>query len=206
MNVDVTKTRAGENYLTVPEEKQLFDYLKKLKDTQAERDFILMKTARLLALRRVECCRLNVGDVYSKTRLVITERIAAKGAVGELPIPVELQNLLEWFIRWKREQGQGVADDDPLFVSRNGTRMNKSSINRAMNKWCKAAGIENNITFHGLRHTKAQRIMGDDRHLTRAQQRNALLLANRQLRHKSINSTMIYTTPSREDMAAVAGI
>lgn len=206
MNIDVTKTRAGENYLTVPEEKQLFDYLKKLKDTQAERDFILLKTARLLGLRRVECCRLNVGDVFSKNRLVIDERIAAKGATGELPIPVELQSLFEWFIRWKRDQGQGVADDDPLFVSRNGTRLSIRAINDIMKKWCGAAGIKNPITFHGLRHTKGQRIINDDRHLTPGLQKNALLLANRQLRHKSINSTMIYTAPSREDMATVAGI
>ncbi len=103
MNVDVTKTRAGENYLTVPEEKQLFNYLAMLKDPLAERDFVLLKTARLLGLRRVECQQLNVGDVYSKAKLVIDDRIAAKGATGELAIPVELQQLLEQFFRYKAQ-------------------------------------------------------------------------------------------------------
>lgn len=206
MTMDVTKTRAGENYLTEPEEKQLFSYLKQLKIPQAERDYVLLKLTRLLGLRRVEVSRLNVGDVYGKTHLIIDERIAAKGATGTLSIPVELNNLLVWFMRWKRDQGQSLAADAPLFVSRNGCRMNTSSINRAFGKWLKAAGVEHHVTFHGLRHSKAQRIMHDDRYLTPTQQKNALLLANKQLRHKSLNSTMIYVAPNREDMATVAGI
>jgi integrase len=206
MNVDVTKTRAGENYLTEPEEKQLFSYLKQLKITQAERDYVLLKLTRLLGLRRVEVTRLNVGDVYGKTSLVVDDRIAAKGATGTLAIPVELHTLLVWFMRWKRDQGQSLAADAPLFVSRNGSRLSIRAVNNIMSKWLLAAGIEHHVTFHGLRHSKAQRIMHDDRYLTPTQQKNALLLANKQLRHKSLNSTMIYAAPNREDMATVAGL
>lgn len=206
MNMDMTKTRAGENYLTEPEEKQLFSYLKQLKIPQAERDYVLLKLARLLGLRRVEVSRLNVGDVYGKTQLIIDERIAAKGATGKLPIPVELNTLLVWFMRWKRDQGQPLDEDAPLFVSRTGGRLSIRAINNIMSKWLKAAGVKHHVTFHGLRHSKAQRIMHDDRYLTPTQQRNALLLANKQLRHKSLNSTMIYAAPNREDMATVAGL
>ncbi len=206
MNVDVTKTRAGENYLTENEEKVLFNYLRKLKDPQAERDYVLLKVARLLGLRRVEVHRLNVGDVYGKTRLIIDARIAAKGATGELAIPVELQNLLKEFMTWKRQNSQSMKDDAPLFVSRIGKRLSIRAINNIMGKWLAQVEVEHPVTFHGLRHTKAQRIVHDDRYLSSTQQKNALLLANRQLRHKSMNSTMIYTAPSREDMAAVADI
>ena len=203
---DTTKTRAGENYLTEPEEKLMFGYLKQLKIPQAERDYALLKTMRLLALRRVEAVRLDVGDVYRKTKLVVGERIAAKGAVGELQIPAELQTVIEAFLRWKRQQGESLKDEAPLFVSRNGKRLSIRAVNDIVAKWLKAAGVEHKVTPHGLRHTKAQRIMHDDRYLSPEQQRNALLLANRQLRHKSMNSTMIYVAPNREDMAAVAEI
>ncbi len=206
MNIDMTRTRAGENYLTVNEEKQLFSYLKRLNDPLAVRDLVILKIARLLGLRRVEVARLNVGDVYGQTRLVVDERIAAKGATGTLQIPVELQGLLADFFRWKRLQGQSLADDEPLFVSRNGNRISIRALNDLLTKWLHDAGISHKVTFHGLRHTKAQRIIQDDRNLTPTQQKNSLLLANRQLRHKTLNSTMIYTGPSREDMAAVAGI
>lgn len=201
-----TKTRAGENYLTENEEKQMFSYLKQLKIPQAERDYVLLKTYRLIGLRRVEGVRLNVGDVYRKTKLNIDKRIAAKGAVAELPIPNELQKLFAEFIRWKRKQGESVADDAPLFVSRNGTRLSIRAINDIMAKWLKASGVEHQVTPHGLRHTKAQRIVRDERYLNGNQRQNALLLANRQMRHKSMNSTMIYVAPSREDMAAVADL
>lgn len=203
---EVQKTRAGENYLTPDEEKRLFTHLKQLNTPQAQRDYILLKTYRLLGLRRVEGVRLDVGDVYGKDKLVITKRIAAKGATGELAIPVELQRLLQVFFRWKRQQGESLAEDAPLFVSRVGKRLSIRAVNDIMTKWLTAAGIDHKVTVHGLRHSKAQRIMHDDRFLSPEQQRNALLLANKQLRHKSLNSTMIYTAPSREDMDTVAGI
>ncbi|NOQ52477.1 MAG: hypothetical protein GQ578_09715, partial [Desulfuromonadaceae bacterium] len=80
MHIDITNTRAGENYLTVPEEKQLFDYLKQLKGTNPERDYVLLKTYRLLGLRKEEGLRLNVGDVYGKRSLVVDKRIAVKNS------------------------------------------------------------------------------------------------------------------------------
>ncbi len=203
---DTSKTRAGENYLTEAEEKQMFDYLKQLKIPQAERDYVLLKTYRLLGLRRVEGVRLNVGDVYAKERLLIDARIAAKGATAELIIPSELKKLFKEFMRWKRQAGESVAADAPLFVSRNGSRLSIRAVNDIMKKWLTAAGVEHKVTPHGLRHTKAQRIIRDDRYLTPGQQKNALLLANKQLRHKSMNSTMIYVAPGREDMAAAAEI
>lgn len=196
------KTRAGENYLTEAEEKQLFATIRKF--VSADRDYAMLKTYRLLGLRRVEGVRLNVGDVYGKTRLLVNDRIAAKGGTGELAIPVELQGVLRDFIKTKRAAGESLADDAPLFVSRCGSRITVRAVNNIMNKWLNEAGIEQRVTVHGLRHSKAQRIIQDDRFLTPTQQRNALLLANKQLRHKSMSATLIYTSPSREDMAAVA--
>lgn len=206
MNVDITKTNAGDNYLLEDEEKQLFNYLKQLKIPQAERDLVLLKTYRLLGLRRVEGIRLNVGDVYGKAKLDVNKRIAAKGATGELVIPVELQLLFKEFMRWKRKHGESLKDDAPLFVSRVGKRLSIRAVTDVFKKWLKAAGVEHHVTVHGLRHTKGQRVINDDRYLTPDQQKKGFLLVNKQLRHKSLNSTAIYTAPNREDMEAAAEI
>lgn len=203
---ETSRTRAGENYYTESEEKKLWAHLRRLKDHLGERDFALMKTMRLLGLRRVETIRLNVGDVWRKTRLMVTTRIAAKGCTGELDIPVELQGILEAFCKLKRQWGEDLSDDAPLFVSRNGGRLCVRAVNDLVAKRNTEAGITSRITPHGSRHTKAQRIMRDDRYLPPEMKANAMALAQKQLRHKSITSTAIYTAPTREEMAQVAGI
>lgn len=205
MNAHVVQTKAGTNYLTEQEEKTLFAHLKRLKDWQAERDFALLKLTRLLGLRRVEALRLNVGDVMGKTSLVIDERIAAKGGTGTLPIPVELQEILKRYLRLKRQRGESLADEAPLFVSRRGRRLSVRAFNDLVAKWCAEAGIAP-ITPHGLRHTKAQRIIHDTRYLTDEERARALQFANRQLRHRSMNATLIYTAPTKEEMARVGAI
>lgn len=201
---NTARTNAGQNYLTETEEKILFGFLSRLKDRQAERDFVLLKTMRILALRRVETVRLNVGDIFRKDVININERIAAKGAVDTLDIPVELKKIYARFIFLKRQWGESLLDDAPLFVSRNGDRLAVRSVNDLVAKWSKAAGIR--ITPHGFRHTKGRRIMDDTRHMTPGMEGKRLNLAQKHLRHKTINSTAIYTAPTKEEMALVAGI
>lgn len=199
------RTRAGDNYLTESEEKTLFNHLKRLKDKQAERDFALLKTCRLLGLRRSEALALNVADVYGRTDLAVTERIAAKGATGSLSIPVELQEILQRFLKLKRQWGEDLTDDAPLFVSKKGNRLALRTFNDLVEKWCREAGVSR-ITPHGLRHTKGRRIMDDVRHLSDEERDKKLLLANRQLRHKSMTATLIYTAPTRETMEKVGAL
>lgn len=199
------KTRAGENYLTEFEEKKLFHFLRDRKDCQAERDFVLLKLMRSTGLRRAEIVALDVADVYGKDRIILTGRIAVKGGIGDIYLPVEIQELLRRFMKQKKEWGEGLADDDPLFVSKKGNRLELSTVNRLVTKWCKESGIPE-YTPHAFRHTKAQRIMADVRHLSEDEQKKALLFANRQLRHKSMNSTMVYTMPTKEQMEKVANI
>jgi integrase len=199
------QTNAGTNYLTEADEKKLFTYLKRIKDWQAERDFTLIKLGRITGLRRSELVALNVGDVRDSDRIVIDARIAAKGGIGEVLLPVEMQQIIKRYLRLKRKQGEAVDADAPLFVSRRGSRISNRAVNDLVHKWCIEAGIEP-ITPHGLRHTKAQRIVRDMKHLDEDQQNRALQLAGKQLRHKSMTATLIYTAPTKEDMAKVAEI
>jgi integrase/recombinase XerC len=205
MDTGVIKTRAGTNYLTEAEEKVLFNFMKNRKDKQAERDYVLLKLCRMTGLRRGEALALNICDVMGKGQIEVNERIAEKGAIGEVYLPIEMQDILKRFLKLKREWKESLEDNAPLFVSKKGGRLSPRSFNDVMNKWCKAAGIPH-YTPHALRHTKAHRIMDDVKHLSDDEKKKALLFTNKQLRHKSINSTMIYTAPTKEEMEKVGGI
>lgn len=201
----VTRSKAGVNYLTEIEEKKLFNFLKLRSDVQARRDYVLLKLCRLTGIRRGEALALNVGDVAGKDRLIIDERIAEKGGTGEVSICMELQDVIAKFLKRKRFWKESLEDDAPLFISKKGERLSMRAFNDLMDKWCKAAGIAR-YTPHALRHTKAQRIMNDVKHLTGEEKQKALLFANRQLRHKSLSATMVYTQPTKEEMAKVGEI
>ena len=200
------QSKAGINYLLEDEEKKLFNFLKNRKDKQAERDFALLRLCRATGLRRGEALALNIGDVINKEYIEVNDRIAEKGAVGQVYLPVEIQEIIQRFIKLKRTWREIVIDDDaPLFVSRKGMRLSLRSFKDIMDKWCRLAGIPR-YTPHALRHTKAQRIMADVRHLSDDERQKALLFANKQLRHRSLNSTMVYTHPSKEEMRRVGDI
>lgn len=199
------RTKAGVNYFTEKEEKVLFGFLKNRKGKQPERDYVLLKLCRTTALRRGEALALNVGDVLGKERIVVNDRIAEKGGLGEVYLPVEMQDIITRFMRLKRTWRESLEDDAPLFISRKGGRLSLRAFNDCMDKWCGLAGIPR-YTPHALRHTKAQRIMADCRHLTDDERRKALYFANKQLRHRSLNSTMVYTSPTKEEMQKVANI
>jgi integrase/recombinase XerC len=199
------RTNAGTNYLTEIEERKLFNLLKNRKDKQAERDYALLKLCRMTGLRRGEALALNIADVYGKDHITIDERIAEKGATGEVYLPVDLQEILKRFMKLKKSWGESMEDTAPLFISKKGQRLALRSFNDIMDKWCVAADIPR-YTPHALRHTKAHRIMDDVKHLSEDEQKKAILFTNKQLRHKSINATMIYTMPTKEEMEKVAAI
>ena len=198
-------SRAGTNYLTETEEKQLFKTLKSRKGPLPERDFCLIKLCRMTGLRRGEALALNVGDIQGKTTLEVTERIAEKGGLGQVGIPVELQLVISHFLKLKRKWGESLAGDAPLFVSKKGQRLSARSFNDLMDKWCQEAGLPK-YSPHALRHTKARRIMDDYMNIPEEQRAKKLNFAQKQLRHKNITSTAIYTEPSKEEMETVGGI
>ena len=201
----IQRTKAGSNYLTEGEEKKLFNTLKQRKESQAERDFVLLKLCRLTGLRRAEALSLNIADIRNKSILVVDQRISRKGAMGEVYLPLELREHLKRFLFLKRRWKQGLDDDDPLFISKKGNRLSVRAFNDVVTKWCREANIPR-YTPHAFRHTKGQRIMSDIHALNRDEAAKKLLFAQKQLRHKDINNTLIYTAPTKEQMERVGGI
>jgi len=193
-------TKAGTNYLTEAEERKLFSLLKNRKDKQAERDYVLLSLTRKTGMRRGEVLSLNVGDIMDRQKIVIDERIARKGGLGEVYLSIDIQVLLKRFLKLKKKWGESVEFDAPLFISKKHGRLSLRSFNDLMDKWCALAGLDR-FTPHALRHTKAQRIMEKAEN-----PRKALLFAKKQLRHSTIAATMVYTEINKEEQARVGAI
>jgi site-specific recombinase XerC len=162
------------------------------------RDHVLLSFALGTALREAELLALNVSDVFSgdgkargRVRLRVFKRSNDDASMQEVVLPDPLRAKLEKLWRWKRQRGEGVEPDAPLFVSRLGRRLSCRQLRDLFHLWQRRAGLERELPFHGLRHTALTNVYRRTRDIR---------LAQRVARHKSITSTIRYAGPSDEDV------
>jgi integrase len=171
------------------------------------RDHLLLLVAVSTGLRVSELVALNIGDVRNGkgVRSVVTLRAATtKGKKGgEVVLPEKVRRKVAAFLGWKRDRGELLDDEAPLFVSRgggragatSGSRLSVRSAERVFEVWQKRAGLDRRLNFHGLRHTFATRLLRETRNLR---------LVQVACRHSSPNTTAIYTHPSVNDRVKAA--
>ena len=94
------------------------------------RDHVIIATALGTGLRAHELLALDVGDVFDgdgrarrRVQLRVFKRSNDDVSVQEVILPNGLRAKLDKLWRWKRAEGQSLAADAPLFVSRNGNRL-----------------------------------------------------------------------------------
>ena len=80
-------------------------------------------------------------------------------------------------------EGESLAPEAPLFVSRNNTRISPRQVQRDFKKWVKESGIESNLSPHSLRHTVGTRLLKEFK--------NAKLV-QRYLGHSDVTTTLRY--------------
>ena len=177
--------------------------------TQAEQRTILRVTAENIrdhaiyslalgtGLRLGEIVGLNVGDVFNgngrpRTRVRVRAEIAKRGKAGDVFLPDKLVAKLKRFWAFKKERGEGLADDAPLFSNQSRTRISKRRVQFAWREWQKRAGFDRLYPFHCTRHTAVTNVYRATRDL---------FLAQRFARHVSPLTTTIYTHPSDEEMS-----
>lgn len=173
------------------------------------RDHVLISLALGTALRESEIIALDCGDVFNasgrtvrRVQLRVFKRASKKEGSHEhqrVFIPDALRYKLDKYRRWKKARGEKVADTDPLFVSRLGSRLSTRRVRSMFRDWQKAAGFRDPLfRFHHLRHTCLTNIYnasGDIR------------LVSAIARHSDLNTTAIYAAPSDDDMVnAVRGL
>jgi integrase len=167
------------------------------------RDHTIISLALGTGLRLAEIVGLNFGDVFTpdgspRVRVRIRKEIAKRGRSADVFLPDRLVAKLRRFWRSKRERGEDVAPDAPLFANQSGRRISKRRVQHAWTSWQRRAGLDRSYGFHALRHTAVTNVYRASRDL---------FLAQRFARHVSPLTTTVYTHPSDEEVAeSIRGI
>lgn len=183
-------------YLTEAEQPRLLNAAKHHTDPLAQRDFHWMRLLIETGMRVGEFSLLSLAQAeraLSAGWLVTTKDQRKGGRVGhEYLVTQSVRQSLEALCFMSRTEAPG-AENAPLVWGRDGGRLSIRSYQARLKLWVKAAGLNERISVHALRHTRGMNIM------RRSRGKNALQVAQQALGHASLSSTQIYTRMSREE-------
>ena len=190
-NIDMPKMEKSlPVYLTLEESIQLLRSIQnfKQKNIYRLRDYAIAMLFLNCGLRLSELASLNVQDL-NKDR---TLRIIGKGSKERLVyLNDNVERSIDAYLLARKTEG--LADEEPLFLSMRKTRMSNRSIQHMLEKHLKNAGFDTRkYTVHKLRHTAATLMyqFGDE----------DLKSLQEILGHESISTTQIYTHVNMEDI------
>ncbi|MFC1975320.1 tyrosine-type recombinase/integrase [Chloroflexota bacterium] len=165
------------------------------------RDIAIAEYLLGAGLRVSELLDLQLGDVTLNKRSgqVVVRR--GKGAVHRVvPLTARVRQALQkyldqdHYLHAYRQDNPQLGDDAPFWIGERGPLTDRSGIFYLLKKYARLAGLDETlISPHVLRHTFASRYLethrGDLRGL-------AAILG-----HATVNTTMIYTEPTTDDLA-----
>ncbi len=192
-------------YLTHQEQKILVKTVSELKGKKAERDSCIIELILETGLRAAEVIGLNVGDVRNRNKLYVRPEIAKRSKAAFVPLNKEAQGVIKRHMRQKVEWKESIRDESPLFVSRNGDRLSKRSLQEAIEGWMIRAGLVTSkagktvalYSVHSLRHSYAKRKIEGGCKLESLQHL---------MRHTSLASTGVYIEPTWDELVEAAAI
>ncbi len=172
--------RKPPKFLTEPEKRRLLKEVHDRTSPLARRDRVIFELFLGTGIRIAELVNLDIDDVDLDGKHV---RIIGKGGVPQVKfLKSSLRTLLRGYLKERRRLTS--SDVTALFISSRGTRLCCRQVAQRLAYWLGKAGIQKNVTPHGLRHTFAT-------HLYAAT--SDLLLVKRALIHRDISTTEIYT-------------
>jgi site-specific recombinase XerD len=114
------------------------------------RDYAILMTFLKSGIRESELADLNIEDVdFYHDELTVREGKGRKER--KIPLMPELKRALRRYVE-ERERQDNIIDEDTLFLARNGTSLNPSSIRKLVKKYYTKAGVRKS-GVHTLRHT-----------------------------------------------------
>lgn len=156
-----------------------------------DRDVAIVEMLVGTGLRVEELLNLKVGDIEMGERSgKVTVRQGKNGGYREVPLTAVVRRALAAYL--KREHRTWEDTAVPLWWGTRGTLKSRSTIFNMLAKYCLKAGIES-VGPHILRHTFATEYL-------RANPDDLRGLAAL-LGHSHLNTVMIYTEPSLDDLA-----
>jgi site-specific recombinase XerD len=114
------------------------------------RDYAILLTFLKSGIRESELADLQIEDVdFLHNELTVREGKGKKER--SIPLMPELKRALGRYIA-ERERQANILDEETLFLARNGTSLNPSSIRKLVKKYYAKAGVRKS-GVHTLRHT-----------------------------------------------------
>jgi site-specific recombinase XerD len=113
-------------------------------------DYAIIMTFLQTGIRLSELANLMIDDVDLEQKL-LTVRQGKGKKDRQIPLVDEVAKALHNYLRYRNTQL--VLDDEVLFLAKNGTSLNVSSIKYIVAKYVKKAGIRKKVSVHTLRHT-----------------------------------------------------
>lgn len=163
---------------------------KESKHGLACRNYALVQLMLQTGLRVSEVCRLQMRDIKINERSGFLRVIDSKGIKErEIPINSSARVALREYFQERSE----YKENTPVFISKRGDAVNIRSLQLAIYTICKRAGIDRiNCSSHTFRHTFASNYL-------KANPNQLTELASL-MGHDSVNTTAIYTKPSKSDL------
>ncbi len=124
--------------------KQDLKRIEKILLKQSFRDLLFFLIGVNCGLRISDILNLDVGDVKNKTHINITEKKTKK--YKRFPLNKKLKPMLDEFTL-------GRSKEEPLFLTKNNNRLERTQCYRILNAVCKKVGIDYKVGTHTLRKT-----------------------------------------------------
>ena len=111
---------------------------------------LLIQTFLQTGIRLSELVNLQVDDIDFEHR-ILTVRQGKGKKDRHIPLVDEAVKALRNYRRYRNTQM--IEDDDILFLAKNGTSLNVSTVKYTVAKYVQKAGIRKKVSVHTLRHT-----------------------------------------------------
>ncbi|MCX6094257.1 MAG: site-specific integrase [Candidatus Bipolaricaulota bacterium] len=188
-----------EDFMSPEQVRALKDYCRQRAESSSTdgrenpvRDWAILHVALDSGLRVSEICALELRDVLlDPLHAALIVRDGKGGKKRGVKMGTALRDHLAQFMAWKAGVGEPTLNPSPLFVSARGGALTRTAVYRIFRGCADDAGIPDRFSIHSCRHTYASM-------LYRASSFN-LRLVQKQLGHRSIQTTQIYADVLNED-------
>lgn len=158
------------------------------------REWMTIDLLTSTGLRVSEAANVRCNDLkirHGESKLFVRD---GKGSIsGHVVIPDSLKKHLKSFLKWKQDRGESIGKDDYLFVGQRGP-WTAQALQQIVKKYLKLLDLyEPGKSAHALRHSYAMDLYGKEKDLRAVQ---------KQLRHVSVQSTLIYADVTDEEIAS----
>jgi site-specific recombinase XerD len=114
------------------------------------RDYAIIQTFLQTGIRLSELASLRAEDIDLEHRN-LTVRQGKGKKDRQIPLVDDVVKALRNYVRYRNTEL--ILDDEILFLAKNGTSLNVSTVKYTVAKYVKKAGIRKKVSVHTLRHT-----------------------------------------------------